>query len=622
MGTPSESESARKRVLEGESRPLDDPTSDTHGESSDGTDPGASPSHRSGTRFGPSLFRPVLIGISGPSRGTNIPLVKPQTIIGRSGTADFRINDSGSSRHHATITYENNETPHEVPRCYIEDNGSRNGTEVNGRRIQGRVRLSERDRITIGRTVLGYFLRDDAELRYDESLYELATRDPLTGLDNRRQLLALLRSHLARAIRTKTPLTFLLIDADHFKRINDTYGHDVGDEALKFLARILRTTSRDSDLVARWGGGGVRPRPAGHAAGGRQAARRAHPPGRRLLGARAGHAGAPPDGQHWRGGLPHRRHGGHPLPPRGRAALPRQGRRPEPVRLSQRQPGLRRGTLRGELAVPPCHSIPPGVRTMRLPVLVLLAILLAGGARAGIVTKEVLYRDGEVELEGYVAYDDAVQGRRPGVLVVHEWMGLGENARMRARMLAEEGYVAFAVDMYGKGVRAKDTKEAAALAGKYKGDRDLMRGRIRAGLDELLKREDVDPSRVAAIGYCFGGTTVLELARSGAPVAGVVSFHGGLDAPKPAAKGDIKAKVLVLHGADDPYVKPEEVAGFEGEMRECGADWQLVSYGGAVHSFTNQEAGSDKSRGLAYNESADKRSWRAMKDFFAEIFAH
>lgn len=254
VGSPSESESARKRVLEGESRPLDDPTSDTHGEGSEGTDPGASPSHRSGTRFGPSLFRPVLIGISGPSRGTNIPLVKTKTIIGRSGTADYRINDSGSSRHHATITYENNETPHEVPRCYLEDAGSRNGTEVNGRRIQGRHRLSERDRITIGRTVLGYFLRDDAELRYDESLYELATRDPLTGLDNRRQLLALLRSHLARAIRTKTPLTFLLLDADHFKKINDTYGHDVGDEALKFLARILRTSSRDSDLVARWGG--------------------------------------------------------------------------------------------------------------------------------------------------------------------------------------------------------------------------------------------------------------------------------------------------------------------------------------------------------------------------------
>lgn len=258
---------------------------------------------------------------------------------------------------------------------------------------------------------------------------------------------------------------------------------------------------------------------------------------------------------------------------------------------------------------------------MRLLTLAILAMLLTGGARAEIVTKDVLYRHGDVELEGYVAYDDASKERRPGVLVVHEWMGLGDNAKTRARMLAGEGYVAFAVDMYGKGVRAKDTKEAGALAGKYKGDRDLMRGRIQAGLDELLKREDVDPSRVAAIGYCFGGTTVLELARSGAPVAGVVSFHGGLDAPKPAAKEGVKAKVLVLHGADDPYVKPEEVAGFEKEMREAGADWQLVSYGGAVHSFTNPDAGSDNSRGAAYNESADKRSWRAMKDFFTEIFA-
>jgi len=240
-----------------DSRPLDEPTGDTHaGGTSDssGTDPGASPSHRSGTRFGPSLFRPVLIGISGPSRGSNIPLVKSKTVLGRSGSADFRLNDSGSSRAHAQIVYENIELPNEVPRCYIEDMKSRNGTEVNGRKISGRVRLQERDRITIGRTVLGYFLRDDAELRYDESLYELATRDPLTGLDNRRQLLALLRSHLARASRTKSPLTFLLVDADHFKNVNDTYGHDVGDEALKFLSRILRASSRDSDLVSRWGG--------------------------------------------------------------------------------------------------------------------------------------------------------------------------------------------------------------------------------------------------------------------------------------------------------------------------------------------------------------------------------
>ncbi len=257
---------------------------------------------------------------------------------------------------------------------------------------------------------------------------------------------------------------------------------------------------------------------------------------------------------------------------------------------------------------------------MRLLALAMAAMLLAGTARAEIIARDFAYRHGDVELEGYIAYDDSAKERRPGVLVVHEWMGLGENAKKRARMLAEEGYVAFAVDMYGKGVRAKDTKEAGALAGKYKGDRDLMRARIRAGLDELLKRDDVDPARVAAIGYCFGGTTVLELARSGAPIAGVVSFHGGLDAPKPAAKGDMKAKVLVLHGADDPFVKPEEVAGFEKEMRDSGADWQMTSYGGAVHSFTNPDAGNDNSRGAAYNETADRRSWRAMKDFLAELF--
>lgn len=218
------------------------------------TDSGTVSTQRVGSRFGPSMYRPVLLGISGPGSGLRIPITRQSTILGRSGSADFRISDSGSSRHHARIIYENHDRPNEMPRCFAEDMESRNGTEVNGRRINALTRLAERDRITIGRTVLGYFLRDDAELRHDESLYESATRDQLTGLDNRRQLLALLRSHLARAHRTGAPLTFLLIDADHFKKINDTYGHDIGDEALKFLARILRSCCRESDLVGRWGG--------------------------------------------------------------------------------------------------------------------------------------------------------------------------------------------------------------------------------------------------------------------------------------------------------------------------------------------------------------------------------
>jgi diguanylate cyclase (GGDEF)-like protein len=218
------------------------------------TDSGSSPSQRSLSRLGPAKFRPILLGISGPNRGSRIPLTRLETILGRGGQADFQLTDGGASRFHCKIVYENYDQPGEVPRSVIEDLDSRNGTEVNGRRITAPTLLQERDRITIGRTVLGYFLRDEAEQRHEEMLYESATRDELTGLDNRRQFLALLRSHVARAQRSRNPLVFLLIDADHFKNVNDTYGHDMGDEALKFLARILRSNCRESDLVGRWGG--------------------------------------------------------------------------------------------------------------------------------------------------------------------------------------------------------------------------------------------------------------------------------------------------------------------------------------------------------------------------------
>ncbi len=238
---------------------------------------------------------------------------------------------------------------------------------------------------------------------------------------------------------------------------------------------------------------------------------------------------------------------------------------------------------------------------------------------AKVVTQTLEYRQGDVVLEGYLAYEKGKKGR-PGVLVVHEWMGLDEYAKMRARKLADLGYVAFAVDMYGKGVRAADTKEAAALSGKYKADRPLMRARIQAALDVLRRLPQVDPRRIAAIGYCFGGTTVLELARSGADVVGVVSFHGALDTPMPAQPGQVKARVLVLHGGDDPLVPREQVNAFEAEMRQAGVDWQLVAYGGAVHSFTNPAAGNDPSKGVAYDARADKRSWKAMKEFFDELF--
>jgi len=250
----------------------------------------------------------------------------------------------------------------------------------------------------------------------------------------------------------------------------------------------------------------------------------------------------------------------------------------------------------------------------------MLLALSAAVSRAAIHTESVDYKQGDATLEGFVAYDDAIQGPRPGVLIVHQWMGLTDYEKKRAETLAHLGYVAFCADIYGKGIRPASTQEAGALAGKYKGARQLLRERVAAALAVLRQQALVDQKRVAAIGYCFGGTTVIELARSGADVAGVVSFHGGLDSPAPADGKNIKCKVLVCHGADDPFESAQDMASFESEMRTNGVDWQLIKYGGAVHSFTQPSAGNDNSKGAAYNERADKRSWEAMNQFFSEIF--
>jgi dienelactone hydrolase len=255
-----------------------------------------------------------------------------------------------------------------------------------------------------------------------------------------------------------------------------------------------------------------------------------------------------------------------------------------------------------------------------LSLFVILISLLSVNVQAALRTEEVDYKHGDVVLEGYLAYDDAVKGKRPGVIVVHEWWGLNNYAKMRTEKLAKLGYIAFAIDMYGKGVRAKDPKEAGSLSGIYRGDRPLMRARANAGLDVLRNHPMTDIKRIAAIGYCFGGTVVLEMARSGTELVGVVSFHGGLSTPNPGDAKNIKGKVLVLHGADDPAVPPDQVIAFQDEMRKANVDWQMVSYGGAVHSFTNPDAGNDPSKGAAYNEKADRRSWEAMKFFFGEIF--
>lgn len=250
-----------------------------------------------------------------------------------------------------------------------------------------------------------------------------------------------------------------------------------------------------------------------------------------------------------------------------------------------------------------------------------LLLALASSAFAAIHTETVEYKQGDTTLEGFLAYDDASTQPRPGVLLVHDWMGVSDFARTRAKMVAELGYVVFAADIYGKGVRPADAKEASVLAGKYKGDRALYRARLKAGLEQLTGNKLVAPGQVASIGFCFGGTGVLEVVRSGANVKGVVSFHGGLETPTPADAKNIKAPVLVLHGADDPFVKPDEVTAFKKEMQDAGVKYDFIAYPGAVHSFTNPAAGNDNRKGAAYNEAADKQSWEAMKAFFKRIFA-
>lgn len=236
------------------------------------------------------------------------------------------------------------------------------------------------------------------------------------------------------------------------------------------------------------------------------------------------------------------------------------------------------------------------------------------------VGKAVEYQAGEVLCEGWHAYDDAMEGPRPAVLIVHQWTGLSDYEKMRAEMLAELGYNVFALDIYGKGIRPQPP-ESAKESAKYKEDRDRFRERLAAGLAVLKSDERTDPGRIAAIGYCFGGTGVLELARSGAEIAGVVSFHGGLGTPTPDDANEIACRVLVLHGADDPYVPPAEVDAFHREMKSAEVAYEFVAYPGAVHAFTQKMAGDDPSKGAAYQAEADAKSWEAMKGFFEKLFA-
>jgi dienelactone hydrolase len=258
------------------------------------------------------------------------------------------------------------------------------------------------------------------------------------------------------------------------------------------------------------------------------------------------------------------------------------------------------------------------------PILGMLALavttLTATPARAELKTRTVEYKHADAVLEGYLAYDTAGPAKKPGILVVHEWNGINPHTRQSVERLAALGYVAFAPDIYGKGIRPATPDEAKAESSKYGGNRALLRSRVQAGLAELEKQPNVDPAKIAAIGYCFGGMTVLELARSGAKVAGVATFHGILATPTPADAKNIQAKVLVLHGADDPFVPDAQVKAFEDEMRAGGVDWVLVKYSKSVHAFTNPMHGTDHTKPVAYNATTDRRSWEALKVFLAELF--
>lgn len=252
-----------------------------------------------------------------------------------------------------------------------------------------------------------------------------------------------------------------------------------------------------------------------------------------------------------------------------------------------------------------------------------LMLLLSLTVNAAVVGKEVSYHAGDILLKGYLATDTAIQGKRPGILVVHEWWGLNTYARKRADMLAALGYTALAVDMYGDGKTADHPDDAGKFAGAVGRDPALMKTRFMAALDFLKRQPGVDAARIAAIGYCFGGGVVLEMARQGVDIDGVVSFHGSLGKTTPE-KGAVRARVLVLNGAADPFVTTEQIAAFKAEMDAAGANYTFVNYPGARHSFTNPEAdvfGERFDLPLAYDANADAASWQAMQDLFVEIFS-
>ncbi|MGD2126282.1 MAG: dienelactone hydrolase family protein [Desulfobacteraceae bacterium] len=259
---------------------------------------------------------------------------------------------------------------------------------------------------------------------------------------------------------------------------------------------------------------------------------------------------------------------------------------------------------------------------MKKSIAIFFAVLLvfAATAQAKVLTKSVPYQHNGMQLEGFLAYDDSIKGKRPGILVVHEWWGLNDYARGRAEQLAAMGYVAFALDMYGVGKVTGHADQAGAWMKQITQNLDLWRSRAMAGMRILTEEPTVDQTRIAAIGYCFGGATVQQIAYSGADVRGVVSFHGSPILPPENAGNVVKAKILICHGGNDPFVKDAHLQNYLAEMRESGLDWQMVIYGGAKHSFTNPDADKAGMDALKYDKAADQRSWSDMKAFFDEIF--
>jgi dienelactone hydrolase len=255
-------------------------------------------------------------------------------------------------------------------------------------------------------------------------------------------------------------------------------------------------------------------------------------------------------------------------------------------------------------------------------VLLVLGIASVSYAEPKIQTKTVEYKAQDVVMKGYLAYDESIKGKRPGVLVVHEWWGVNDYIRRRGRMLAELGYVALALDMYGEGKQAMHPTDAGKFSSELMQNFDVSKARFLAAMDFLKQQGMVDPTRVAAIGYCFGGGVVLNMARQGVDLKGVASFHGSLKAVKPAQPGVVKAKILVLHGADDKFIPQDQIDAFKQEMKTAGADYEFISYPGALHSFTNPDADENAKKfnmAIGYNSDADRKSWDELKKFLGTI---